>query len=167
MPMDQDVLQFEALIVPHRSLSPRALGVLLGVLAALCCATTSVMVWRGAWPVAGFTGAELLLAAVLFRHSARGVREAELLLLSDSGLRIIRIDANGNRRERVLPPAWLNVRLTERAGRVPLLTLAVRDASEEVGRALGEVEKRELAAALDAALRRWRSPGFDNPQLRE
>ena len=165
--MDQDVPQFEALIVPHRSLTPRALGVLLGVLAALCCATTSVMVWRGAWPVAGFTGVELLLAAVLFRHSARGVREAELLLLSENGLRIVRTDAKGRRRERVLPPTWLNVRLTERAGRVPLLTLATRDVTEEVGRALGEEEKRDLAAALDAALHRWRNPGFDNPQLRE
>ena len=63
--MRRSVLQFEAVIVPHRSLSPRALGMLLGVLVVLCCATTSVMVWRGAWPVAGFTGIELLLAAVL------------------------------------------------------------------------------------------------------
>jgi uncharacterized membrane protein len=67
----------------------------------------------------------------------------------------------------VLPPTWLNVRLTERAGRVPLLTLDARDFSEEVGRCLGEAEKRDLAAALDAALHRWRNPRFDNPQLRE
>ena len=165
--MDQDVPQFEALIVPHRSLSARALGVLLCALALLCCATTGVMVWRGAWPVAGFTGVELLLAALLFRHNARGVREAELLLLSDSGLRIIRTDAKGRRRERLLPPTWLAVRLTDRPGRVPMLTLVARDHIEEVGRCLGEVEKRDLAAALDAALHRWRNPRFDNRQLRE
>ena len=162
-----DVLQFEAVIIPHRSLSPRALWVLLGVLVVLCCATSGVMVWRGAWPVAGFTGVELLLAALLFRHNARGVREAELLLLSDSGLRIIRTDAKGHRRELVLPPAWLNVRLTERPGRVPLLTLNTRDLSEEVGRSLGETEKRDLASALDAALHRWRHPNFENAQLRD
>jgi hypothetical protein len=40
-----------------------------------------------------------------------------------------------------------------------------RDFSEEVGRCLGEAEKRDLAAALDAALHRWRNPRFDNPQL--
>jgi uncharacterized membrane protein len=163
--MDQDVPQFEALIVPHRSLSSRTLAVLLGVLALLCCATTGVMVWRGAWPVAGFTGAELLLAAVLFRHNARGVRESELVLLSDAGLRIIRTDAKGRRRERVLPPAWLGVRLTDRPGRVPMLTLAARDLNEEVGRCLGEAEKRDLAAALEAALHRFRHPSFENPQL--
>ncbi len=165
--MVHEVPLFEAVIVPHRSLSPRALGVLLGVIAVLCCATTGAAVWRGAWPVAGFTGVELLLAALLFRPNARGVREAELLLLSEGSLRIVRTDAKGGRRERVLPPAWLNVRLIERAGRVPLLTLVARDLSEEVGRCLGEAEKRDLAAALDAALHRWRNPRFDNPQLRE
>ena len=162
-----DVLQFEAVIIPHRSLSPRALWVLLGVLVVLCCATSGVMVWRGAWPVAGFTGIELLLAALLFRHNARAVREAELLLLSENGLRIVRTDAKGHRRELVLPPAWLNVRLTERSGRVPLLTLNTRDLSEEVGRSLGETEKRDLASALDAALHRWRHPNFENAQLRD
>ena len=88
-----------------------------------------------------------------------------MLLLSETGLKIVRTDAKGNRRELVLPPAWLNVRLTERPGRVPLLTLNTRDHSEEVGRALGETEKRDLAAALDAALHRWRHPNFENPQL--
>jgi uncharacterized membrane protein len=109
----------------------------------------------------------LLLSLPLFRLNARGVREAELLLLSEGSLRIVRTDAKGGRRERVLPPAWLNVRLIERAGRVPLLTLVARDLSEEVGRCLGEAEKRDLAAALGTALHRWRNPRFDNPQLRE
>jgi uncharacterized membrane protein len=165
--MVHEVPLFEAMIVPHRSLSPRALGVLLGVIAVLCCATTGAVLWSGAWPVGGFTGAELLLAALLFRLNARGVREAELLLLSERSLRIVRTDAKGGRRERVLPPAWLNVRLLERAGRVPLLTLVARGFNEEVGRCLGEAEKRDLAAALDAALHRWRNPRFDNPQLRD
>ena len=38
---------------------------------------------------------------------------------------------------------------------------------EEVATALGENEKRELAQALAAALRRMREPRFDNPQLRD
>ncbi len=36
----------------------------------------------------------------------------------------------------------------------------------EVGRSLGETEKRDLAAALQEALYRWRHPRFDNAQLR-
>jgi hypothetical protein len=37
---------------------------------------------------------------------------------------------------------------------------------EQVATALGEREKRDLAAALRAALHRYRNPVFDNPQLR-
>jgi hypothetical protein len=39
--------------------------------------------------------------------------------------------------------------------------------SEEIARALGEAEKRDLAACLTRALHRTRNPVFDNPQLRE
>jgi hypothetical protein len=37
---------------------------------------------------------------------------------------------------------------------------------EEVGAQLGEEEKRDLAAALGAAMERWRNPVFDNEQLK-
>ena len=50
---------------------------------------------------------------------------------------------------------------------MPRLLLATRGVQEEVGRALGEEEKRDLARALRAALHRSRNPVFDNPQLRE
>jgi uncharacterized membrane protein len=36
----------------------------------------------------------------------------------------------------------------------------------EVGSALGEPEKRDLAEALAAAVHRLKNPVFDNPQLR-
>lgn len=164
--MDQEACLFEAVIVPHRSLSPRALAALPCAIGVLACATAAAAVWHGAWPVGGFAFIELGLAAVLFRMNARAAREAELVLLSESTLRIIRTDANGSRRELVLSPQWLRVRLTDRPGRVSLLTLTARGVNEEVARCLGEAEKRELAAALDAALHRWRNPRFDNPQLR-
>lgn len=165
--MSQDPCQFEAVIVPHRSLSPRALWALTGAVAALCCVTTGLAAWNGAWPVGAFAAIEFFLVAFLFRLNVRAAREAELVLLTDSGLRIVRTDAKGARREVELPPHWLRVRLLERPGQVPLLTLAARGVSEEVGRCLGEGEKRELAAALDAALHRWRNPRFDNPQLQD
>ena len=48
----------------------------------------------------------------------------------------------------------------------PALVLRAQGVSEEVGQALGEEAKRELAAALAAALHRRRNPVFDNAQLR-
>jgi uncharacterized membrane protein len=160
-----DPTLFEAAIVPHRSLSARGLKVLLGLIGGLSCAGMTVLWLLGAWPVIGFGGAEIALAVLLIRLHARVTRENELLLLSERELRIVRTDARGRRQERVLQPAWLHVLLEERRGRVPALLLVARNTREEVGRRLGEAEKRDLAQALAAALHRLRHPRFDNPQL--
>ncbi len=158
---------FEAVIVPHRSLSRRGLRLLLAGIALLCAINAAVSIRIGAWPVGGFTGVELLLAAVLFRLNATAARASEMLLLTPEALRIVRSDPKGRRQERVLSPGWLTVQMEERPGRVPALWLGSGGVREEVGRSLGEAEKRDLARALAEALHRWRNPRFDNPQLME
>jgi uncharacterized membrane protein len=161
-----DVLVFEAVLVPHRSLSPRGLSVVIGCLCSISLCVTVLFWFLGAWPIAGFNGGEMLIAVVLLRVNARARREREVLLLTERGFRILRFDQNGGKSERVLPSDWLNVTLTERPGRVPGLFLSARGQTEEVAKALGEAEKRDLAEALGGALYRWRNPVFDNPQLR-
>jgi uncharacterized membrane protein len=156
---------FQAVIIPHRSLSPRAVRGVAIVVGAACCLTAVAVAIAGAWPVIGFTGAELLLASLLLRLHLRGGNAREMLLLDDAGLSVVRTDASGRRREVALPGAWLSVRLQERPGRVPALKLVGRGVEEEVAASLGEAEKRDLAAALAAALEARRNPRFDNPQL--
>ena len=95
------------------------------------------------------------------------VRASEVLLLEADGLRLIRTDPRGRREERRMPAGWLNVVLEERPGAVPRLWLTTHGMREQVAAALGEREKRDLAAALGQALHRQRNPVFDNPQLRE
>lgn len=163
--MRSEPILFEAVIVPHRSLSRRGLRLLLIAIGVVCGVNAAVFIHIGAWPVGGFSGAELLLAAVLLRLNATAARASESLLLTEDALRVVRTDPRGRRAERVLSPAWLTVHLEERPGRVPGLWLGARDVREEVARSLGEDEKRDLARALSEALHRWRNPRFDNPQL--
>lgn len=165
--MDLDAPVFEAVIVPHRSLSPRALRRLLGAICLMCGINASIFIALGAWPVGGFTGIELLLAAFLLRLNARSARASEVVLLSGSGLRVLRTDPKGVRTDLTLPPAWLSVELSEKPGRVSRLWLVARQTREEIAATLGEDEKRDLAAALAGALHRFQNPVFDNPQLRE
>jgi uncharacterized membrane protein len=162
----QDAL-FEAVIVPHRSLSTRGQRILL---AAIClgCAVITVRFWFiGAWPVIAFALMETGLAAVLFALNARRARASELVVLTAESLRIVRSDAAGRRRERILSSAWLNVVLEERPGRAPGLLLVTRGVREEIGAALGEAERRDLGAALAKAIHAARNPRFYNPQLEE
>jgi uncharacterized membrane protein len=158
---------FEALIVPHRSLSRR--GVLLLSLSVFgLSALLALRFWFiGAWPVAAFSVVEVGLFVFLLRLNVRNARQSELLLLSEDGLRIVRTDWRGQRQERSLPAAWLRMRLEDRPGRVPRLVVAARPQEEEIAATLGEDQKRDLATALEAALERLRRPHFDNPQLRD
>ena len=158
---------FEAVITPHRSLSEAGLRRLVAFL-LLLSATVSTGLWFiGAWPVIGFNGAEMLLAVVLLRRNARERARVERLLLSDAGLVVQRTDTRGRSQVRHLNYAWLQAVLEERPGRTPVLLLVERGRQLEVGTDLGEAEKRDLAAALRAALFRLRNPVFDNPQLRD
>lgn len=157
---------FEALIIPHRSLGPRGLQWLVGFILVLSTGISTGLWLVGAWPAVFINAGEILLALWLLRHNARAARSSEMLLLSDEGLRVVRTDAQGLRSERVLQSGWLNTVLEERPGRAPALWLADRGHRMEVGADLGEAEKRDLADALQDALRRHRNPVFDNPQLR-
>ena len=78
--MAEESVFFEAVLVPHRSLSPRGLRVLMGVLIVSVMAMSSVFWLLGAWPVVGFSGVEVGLAAVLLRANAAGGRSSEMLL---------------------------------------------------------------------------------------
>lgn len=157
---------FEALIIPHRSLSPRGVRLLTGAF-AVCGVLIAARFWLlGAWPVIGFAVVEIALAAILLQLNVRRACSSELVLLNEDALRIVRTDPAGCRTERALPTAWLNVRLLEEAGKTPRLVLGSHLGQEEVGASLGETEKRDLAQALREVLHRSRHPSFDNPQLR-
>lgn len=157
---------FEAAIVPYRSLSPRGQRILVAILAGLLLAGTLVFALVGAWPVGGFAGVELLAAILFFRWHARRMLAGEVILLTPAALRIIRTNPAGERRELVLPPAWLSAGMEERPGRAAALMLRGQGRAVEIAASLGEAERRDLALALNEALHRLRNPVFDNPILR-
>ena len=163
--MDAEPCFFEAVIVPHRSLSPRGLKLLIGAICGLSVCSTAMFWWLGAWPIAGFNGVEITTALLLLRYNARAIRANEVILLSATSLKVIRTKQDGTRTEQEVAPAWINVHLQDRPGRVPGLFLASHGTSLEVGASLGEPEKLDLARSLKDALHRWRNPRFDNPQL--
>jgi uncharacterized membrane protein len=156
---------FEAVIVPYRSLSPRGLGILMAGICLLCTLTALRFWFIGAWPVALFSVVEIGIAVFLLQLNASRARASELVVLSENTLRIVRTDWAGRRYERVLPVGWFNAVMEEIPGRVPRLVLAAHGVREEIAASLGEAEKRDLWAALHAALHELRNPSFNNPQL--
>ncbi len=165
--MESEATVFEAMIVPHRSLSPRGLATLMVLISLLCALIVLRFLLIGAWPVAGFGLVEVGLAVFLLRLNASRARASELILLSEERLRIVRTDQHGRRQQRELPIGWLNAVMEDVPGRVPRLLLVAHGIREEIAAMLGEAEKRDLWAALCQSLHRLRNPRFDNHQLRE
>lgn len=160
-------LLFEAVILPHRSLTARGRFWLIGLI-SLLGTLTAVRFWLiGAWPVMAFSAVEIGIAILLLWLNARQAHASELVLLNQAALRVVRTTAAGQREERVFSPTWLNVVLEERPGRVPGLLLVARGVREEIGSTLGEAERRDLARALSDALYFARNPRFNNPQLHD
>jgi uncharacterized membrane protein len=157
------VLYFEAELRPHRSLSRKALLCVLGGMALGSLYVTTLMYFMGAWPVIGFNGADITLAALLFWLNARAARAREIIRLYDAVLEITNISPSGKEQVTTISPDWAKVELQERPGVVPRLLVRARNAVAEVGRQLGEAQKRDLAGALNRALVRRRSPRFSNP----
>jgi uncharacterized membrane protein len=153
-------LYFEAELRPHRSLSRRALCCVFAGMAAASLYVTTAMYLLGAWPVIGFNGADIALAGLLFWLNMRAARAREIIKLSDAALEITRIAPSGKREQITLSPDWARVELEERQASVPVLFLRTRGAVAEVGRQLGEAQKRDLADAITRALARRRAPHF-------
>jgi uncharacterized membrane protein len=157
---------FEALIVPHRSLTPKGVSAVAGVFLAL----TAVVAFRfwlwGAWPVVAFSFVELPLFAVLLTINQRRARASELIMLDAAQLKVVRTDAAGRRREEALPAAWLRIDLDSSTGSSRILASS-HGRGCEVGAFLHEPDRMSLFEALQSALHHVKNPCFDNPQLRE
>ena len=157
---------FEALIVPHRSLSRRGGAVLISAL-AIISAGMMLRLWLwGAWPAAIFSLVDVPLLLVLLAINQRRARASELIMLADHQLIVIKTDPSGRRQQISLSTAWLRVDL-ESPDAVPHVVLTSRGKAFEVGSFLHDLDKRSLFDGLRDALERARNPRFDNPQLQE
>ncbi len=152
---------FEAYSTPLDSLGPRGFRILAWLVCGAFAGLGVLFTLMGAWPVLIFAGAEaLLVLALVAVYRRRAARSAEWITLEDGRLTVRRRE--GMRQEAAsFDPFWARLHWDGRR-----LLLAHRARRIEIGRFLAEEEKQELEAALDRALRAYREPRFENPQLR-
>lgn len=154
---------FESRTTPLQSLGLTGFRIVAGVLLLGFAFTGTVFTYLGAWPVLGFAGVETALAIgllALYRHHAQ--RSAESVVLTEGQVVVTRRE--GRRREEAsFDPFWARLSWEEERR----LYLGHRTRRIEIGRFLAPDDKRELERGLDAALRAYRAPVFDNPQLRD
>jgi uncharacterized membrane protein len=149
-------LFFERVLSPHRSLPPHGFHILMVALGLISLAVGIGFVAIGAWPVIGFFGLDVALVYVAFRLSYRGARRSETIRLAGDAFTVERVSVRGERRAWQFQPFWLQVILEERAGDANRLLVASHGRSLVVGDFVTSPARRELAAAIREALKRWR-----------
>ena len=149
---------FDAVLYPHRSLSPQGVRYLLFGMAGMLTLVGTFFAVQGAWLVLPFFGCEILLFWWAFRTNARDGRRFEHLRLTPDAMTVARVRPSGQTQEhKFAPPHWLAVELTPRPGGDNELRLASHGRSLKVGGFLTPEERDDLATALRDALKKLRS----------
>lgn len=155
--MSADAEPIRLIATPPNSFSPRGFRVLAGLLVGAGAAGSGVFLALGAWPVAGFLGAEVVLAAVLIgAHARRSARAIEEVTIGEREVLVRARDARGRESVAALEAAWARLE----HGPEGRLFLVSRGARAEVGRFLSEEERPGYAAALAEALHARRHRRF-------
>jgi len=144
---------FQALLTPHRSLGRTGFMVLMGTLAAIWLVTGAIFLARGAWPVFGFFGLDLLLVYGAFRLNYRAARAREEVSVSRTSLDIRKIAPSGRTVAHHFNPFWSRFSVNRHA-EIGITSMAVdsRGESVPIGAFLNPDDRESFASAFSGAL---------------
>jgi len=150
---------FEAVVRPHRSLNAFGFRLLMTVLIVANGAFGAVMLAKGAWPVTGFLGLDVVAVYFAFRLSYGQAAAFERITIANNMFVVSQVDARGRVREWRCPSYWANVGYDEDGDERGVLTVRSHGREVEVGKFLHPEERTSLARELSDALRRARNFG--------
>jgi uncharacterized membrane protein len=143
---------FDAILTPHRSLSLLGFAILMAVVAAVNVGLGVAFMLRGAWPIFGFCGLDVLLFYVMFRLNYRSARMFERVRLLPDELIVERHDARGRKESWSFQPYWLRIAIDDPPEHHSQLVLSSHGRALAVGSFLTPGERFDLAQALRLAL---------------
>ena len=155
---------FSALLTPHRSLNRTGFLVVMLFLSVVSFVTGIVFLMMGAWPVFGFFGFDVLAIYWAFRINFRSANAREEIRVTQSELRVRRINHRGRVVEWVLNPLWVQLdQVAHEEFGIEKLYLVSKGRSMSIGSFLSPDEKASFAKALRAALQAARRGPTYNP----
>jgi uncharacterized membrane protein len=149
---------FDAILTPHRSLSPRGFAVLMTAVAGVSFVIGLGFFLMGAWPIVGFLGLDVLLIYGAFKLNFRAARLYETVTVTRDDLTVERVSPRGDAQRWQFQPAWLRVFMDDPPKHDSQLTLRSHGRDLSIGTFLTPEERLELAHALRGALNQARMP---------
>jgi uncharacterized membrane protein len=149
---------FQALLHPHRSLSPRGFYILMGAVAAISFTVGGLFFAAGAWPILGFYGLDVLLVYLFLRANYKSGMVYERVRLTEDQLTVERGDYRGAQATFRFQPYWLRITMDDPPEHHSQVVLTSHGKSLVIGAFLSPEERADFARALNRALDRARTP---------
>jgi uncharacterized membrane protein len=145
----------DAVITPHRSLTPRGVIALIGVVTLFDTLLAIMFVKIGAAPIPIFLGIGLFAVVVAILASNRAAKRCERIRVTAAEVKVLKEDRTGSAVVWVSPTAFTRVSLVDdESDDQSALHLHVSDRALSVAAALSRRERRDFARALDTAIAR-------------
>ena len=150
---DADAPIFRALLMPHRSLGRTGFYALMAALLAGWVVTGVVFLSRGAWPVFGFFGLDVIAIYIAFRLNYRAAKAREEVSVSRTALDILKVAPSGRSEEHHFNPFWARFEVA-RHDEIGITRMAVSDKTRyvPVGAFLNPDDRETFATAFGRAL---------------
>jgi len=155
---DGDEVIFDAILTPHRSLSPRGFFLLMAAISGISFTAGLGFFLMGAWPIVGFLGLDVLLIYIAFKINFRAARLYETVVVTRDRLVVERVSPRGDAQQWRFQPAWLQILMDDPPAHDSQLTLRSHGRSLRIGAFLTAEERLDLANALRQALRKATAP---------
>jgi len=161
-----EVAAFDVVLYPHRSLGRKGFIIVMALISGVSFITGLLFYLKGAWPVAGFVGLDVVLIYVAFKLNYRDARRFETLRLGDDGLIVRRSRPGGKVTTWRFEPFWVRVDVEQPLRPQSRLVLSSHGNRLALGGFLTLKERLDLAEALRRALDDWRAKlvGRDAPK---
>lgn len=150
-PLEEPI--FRALLTPHRSLGRSGFIILMTAMLLGSLVTGAFFMSKGAWPVFGFFGLDLLAIYIAFRLNYRAARAREEVSVSRTSLDIRKTAPSGRFEAHHFIPSWTRFRVS-RHDEIGITRMAVesRDQAVAIGSFLNPADRESFASAFSAAL---------------
>ena len=154
--IDQRSPCFSALLSPHRSLSPKGFKIVMLIVAFMSFTIGFWFYLKGAWPVLGFFGLDVLILYYAFKANYRGAGIYETIELTPEHLLITHHPLRGERREWRFNSYWVKLNIRERRGKSCQVEASSHGNRLIFADFLSDDEKRDFTKSLNQALKKMR-----------
>ena len=146
---------YEISLYPYRSLNKTGFFILMFSLGLISFVAGIIFMIKGAWPVFGFFGLDILLVYVFFKINFRSGKKKEILILTKNQLIVEFYNSKKISKTYYLDAHWLQIRLSKLKNEMSKLKISSKNKSIIIGSFLRYQEKIDVVKSLKKALKKY------------